>query len=145
QRAEEAVAGEVQRVHDVRLQVAHQALHAAGVDQVAGLAQRLRTLDVVDAGALDLGRAKGDDVAVDPAANGVLDPAPRVDIRRVREIYDSHASILGHFVRIAAATAARGRDSGFSGRFEGVQLGQQRAGAAYAGAELAGAPGELPV
>ena len=79
-------------MQQVRLERFHQPAHPAGVEEIAQPAQPLEPIDVVHLRALDLGRTEGDDVHLPVGAGEVLHPAPGVDVGRIGQIDNAHAT-----------------------------------------------------
>jgi hypothetical protein len=78
------------RVQHIRLDLLDQPPDAPRMQQVARLAQRLTTRDMVDLRAGHLSRPERHDVAVVPGFDEVVDPASGMDVRGVGEENNSH-------------------------------------------------------
>src|SRR6266545_7047754 len=108
----------MESVYEVGLEAMHQGPDASGVDEIAGFAQGLGAIDVMDANAFDRGGPEGDYLAVDALRGEMKDPTLLVDVGGIRQVNDLHEGIV----------AIRGQGSGARGQGPGVRARGQGAG-----------------
>jgi len=97
----------MESVYEVGLEAMHQGPDASGVDEIAGFAQGLGAIDVMDANAFDVGGPEGDYLAVDALRGEMKDPTLLVDVGGIRQVNDLHEGIVAISFQLSAISYQR--------------------------------------